>query len=42
MKEKDEIMKRWDSGSRSDAKYSKPRTASYEDNDKVMCLKDDM
>ena len=36
VKEKDEIMKRWESGIRADAKYSKPRTASYEDIDKVM------
>ena len=36
VKDKDEIMKRWESGSRADAKYSKPRTASYEDIDEVM------
>ena len=36
VKEKDELMKRWESGSRADAKYSKPRTASYEDIDEVM------
>ena len=36
VKEKDELTKRWESGSRADAKYSKPRTASYEDIDEVM------
>ena len=35
VKEKEEIMKRWESGSRGDAKYTKPRTASYQDIDEV-------
>ena len=36
VKEKDEIMKCWESGSKADVKYSKPRTAGYKDIDEVM------
>lgn len=36
MKERDDILKRWESGERSDKKYIKPRTAGYEDLDKLV------
>ena len=36
VKEKEEIMKRWESGNRGDATYTKPRTASCQDIDEVM------
>ena len=36
VKEREEILKNWESGQRSDRKYSKPRTAGYEDLDKIV------
>ena len=36
VKKKDEIMNCWESESRADVKYSKPRTAGYKDIDEVM------
>ncbi len=36
VKEKEDIMKRWEEGERSNVKYCKPRTAGYCDLDKIM------
>lgn len=36
VKEREEIMKKWESGESSSKKYSKPRTADYQDLDKIM------
>ena len=36
VKERDEIERRWESGERSDMKYVKPRTAGYNDLDKLV------
>ena len=34
VKEREDILRRWESGERSDKKYVKPRTAGYDDLDK--------
>ena len=36
VKERDDIQRRWESGEQSDKKYVKPRTAGYNDLDKLV------
>jgi len=36
VKEKEDIMKRWEAGERSAAKYCKPRVDGYDNLDKIM------